>query len=63
MGHHQRVGTQLLEEVALDRHAFGTQDVSQHLGENAFGPRRGAWPIRNHRRSRSHLATSFIAEE
>src|SRR5438477_2935953 len=46
MGHHQRVGTELIKEVAIDRHAVDAQDVSEHLGEDAFGAgRRGAAPI------------------
>ena len=68
MGHHQRVGTELIKEVAIDRHAVDAQDVSEHLGEDAFGAgRRGAAPILDqhgfshcptHTRSRNSTAAS-----
>src|SRR5438132_6530107 len=46
MGHHQRVSTELIKEVAIDWHAVDAQDVSEHLGEDTFGARRrGAAPI------------------
>ena len=40
LGHHQRVGTQVIEEVAIDRHLLGVHDVSQHLGEAHLGASR-----------------------
>src|SRR5437867_4478810 len=57
MGHHQRVSTELIEEVAIDRHAVDAQDVSEHLGEDAFGAGGcGAAPILDQRRF-SHCPT------
>src|SRR5256714_7226118 len=57
MGHHQRVGTELIEEVAIDRHAVDAQDVGEHLGEDALdADRRGAAPILDQHRF-SHCLT------
>ena len=36
LGHHQRVGTQVVEEVRIDRHPLDVHDARQHLGK---GPR------------------------
>lgn len=37
MGHHQRVGTQVLEEVTVGRHMIESHDLGQHRGERRFG--------------------------
>src|SRR5207247_11413870 len=59
MGHHQRVGAQLLEEVAVDRHAVDAQDTGQHFGEDALGAKGGgAAPLLDHRRFRGHVDSS-----
>src|SRR5947209_2026044 len=51
MGHHQRVSTQLGKEMAIDRYVVDAEDVSEHLGEDAFDAgRRVSALIRNHRR-------------
>ena len=42
-GHHHRVGTQVVEEVAVDRHALDAQDLGEHLGEVARTRRE--WPV------------------
>jgi hypothetical protein len=48
MGHDQRVGAELLEEVAIHGHAVDAQDASEHLGEDAFDAgRRGVAPLLN----------------
>ncbi len=38
-GHQHRVGTEVIEEVAVDRHVLGAHDIGQHLREEslAFG--------------------------
>jgi hypothetical protein len=52
--HYQRVSTQFVEEVAVDRHAVDVQDVSEHLGEDAFDAgRRGGAAILNQRAQRT----------
>src|SRR5437899_7995413 len=51
LGHNQRVSTELLKEMAIDCHTVHAQDVSEHLGEDAFGAGRcGAAPILNQHR-------------
>ena len=37
LGHHQRVGTHLVEEVAIDGHLLDLHHVGQHLGEHSHG--------------------------
>ena len=37
VGHHHRVGAEVVEEVAVDRHLLDTDDVSQHIGEARLG--------------------------
>ena len=44
-GHHQRVSTQVIEEVAIDRHLVHLHDVSQDVREQPLR-RRVALPIR-----------------
>jgi hypothetical protein len=36
MRHHQRIGAQGVEEVAIDRYALDAQDAGQHLGEGGL---------------------------
>ena len=38
-GHHHRVRTKIIEEVAVHRHPLDLHDLSQHLGEGALGAR------------------------
>ena len=42
VGHHHRVGAEVVEEVAVDRHPLDTDDVRQHLGEDRLGAGRRA---------------------
>ena len=32
--HHHRVGTQIVEKIAVDRHPLGAYDISEHVGEH-----------------------------
>jgi hypothetical protein len=44
MGHDQRVGTELIEEVAVHRHLVDSQNLGEQLGEHCLvgrGTRRG----------------------
>lgn len=36
MGHRQRVGTEIVEEVAVDGHMFDMCDVGQNVGEKSL---------------------------
>ena len=38
-GHHHRIRTKIIEEVAVHRHPLHLHDVGQHLGEGALGAR------------------------
>src|SRR5829696_7156193 len=42
LGHHHRVGAQIVKEVAIDRDPLDAHDLSQDLGEGALGARRRA---------------------
>ena len=47
MGHHQRVGAQVVEEVAVRRHLLDVHDVGQHPGQAVLeAARRGGGPVR-----------------
>ena len=37
LGHHQRIGTQIIEKVAINRHPLGAHHLGQDLGQDGFG--------------------------
>ena len=44
LGHHHRVGTEVVEEVAVDRHLLDVHEVGQHLGKRALDAARRGCP-------------------
>src|SRR5207244_1148558 len=60
MGHHQRVSTELIKEMALDGQTIDAQDLSQDLGEGALGARhRVDAPVLSHRTLRGSDVSPF----